>query len=461
MGLAPNNPKGGAKRGAGEANLDAQQEGIAAIARQGKPPNAWQSEDPEKVPSPLGGGAGPSTAPATAAATAQPSAQPQATNAPVDMKVSAIVQELNSLMLILHSRTLENQQENTSLLAEMTRLQTVYNAWVRDVLIKQHPPAMAAAAGEAGPSQQQQPGSLVNLSKSAIYPGSQPLGGVAVDSEEHIAQIENTTAMVKAEIERLKIVLEEKKKAKVQQLKERGNVTLTPELMALLQDRSTPAPTDLSQLQPAVAIKATVAQPRQEGLAPAAGGVWPPVARAAAITTQQGTNINSPDALAYLPPPAPPTYPNLQAHSVLERQIDLANLIDGFRRPQQQQQQSRHSDLVQQLLHYAGSNAAQYNNTLNNDSFAATNVQAPPIRQQQQQQQLTQQHLDLINTLEEHANIQIDPSASHQHQQHQQQPFPGHVVEAGEQKEETANFAAMLLNMIAKQQGEVGIGDMD
>ncbi len=49
---------------------------------------------------------------------APPAAPPAAPAAqPIQMNIPTIVQELNSLMLTLHSRAIENQQESASLLA--------------------------------------------------------------------------------------------------------------------------------------------------------------------------------------------------------------------------------------------------------------------------------------------------------------------------------------------------------
>jgi len=340
----------------------------------------------------------------------------------------------------------------------------VYNAWVRDVLIRQHPPAE-----EAGPSQQQPPGSLIHL--STIYPGSEPLGGVAVDSEEHVAQIKETTVIVKDEIERLKIVLEEKKKAKL----ERSNVALSPELMALLQKRPIPAPKDLSHAQPAAATRAIAAQHQRAipAMAAAAGGVLPPFASAAG-TTQRRTNINSANAYLSSSRPHPlPTQRNMHAR------------VGQHQQQQQPQQQFQRSDLAQRLLQHLELRAAQYNNPVHNGSFTAVrpsqsaelpppSPQRPthirPQQQQQQQQHFNQQQLDLINSLSEHANIQFGtfPASHRPQQQHYQQydqqhvlPSTNQVEAAGEQPDESANFAAMLLNMMAKQQDGGGNGEMD
>jgi hypothetical protein len=347
----------------------------------------------------------------------------------------------------------------------------VYNAWIRDIVVTSHPPgstslvvpppqipsSIAAVVAGRQPNDQD---SILNLAKSLLYPGSQPMGGVAIDSDEHIAQIESTTALVKAEIERLKVVLEEKKKAKLQQLKERGDTTsLTPELMALLQERPAPAPADVTRL------------PQSAAAQPSAGA-----------------------AVSYVPPsspPAPPSTsprnPTMQANSVLERRhSDLANAaaIDGFGNPQHAQQQptAHPNDLLQHLLQGMNS-PAQYNPNLSGAggmNFAGLpprpplpsaglhrptpqrHHQQPPQQQQHhQQQQLTQQQLELINTLAHHANIQIDhiAGARQQQQQQQRQPGPGpsrQAAPSGGDTEDSATFAAMLLDIIAQQRGEGG-----
>jgi hypothetical protein len=106
----------GGKRGAEEAKLDTEQEDVGRTTRRTRATsNAREAAAATLPETAAGDGAGPSTA-APAATAAPPSAQPQAA-VDAQMNIPNIVQELNSLMLSLHSRAIENQQESTSLLA--------------------------------------------------------------------------------------------------------------------------------------------------------------------------------------------------------------------------------------------------------------------------------------------------------------------------------------------------------
>ena len=72
--------------------------------------------------------------------------------------------------------------------------------------------------------------------------------------------------------------------------------------------------------------------------------------------------------------------------------------------------------------------------------------------------------MDLVATLAEHANIQIEPSSACHQQQHQQQQQqqPAGAGHAGQQQDAqaSADFAAMLLDMMATHAGgDGGFGD--
>ncbi len=107
--MAPS--KGGAKRTADDTDMDTDKEDTKRAVRRtrgaaGIIKSALKAETDN---TPGGDGAGPG-APA-AVPPAAPAAQP------IQMNIPTIVQELNSLMLTLHSRAIENQQESASLLA--------------------------------------------------------------------------------------------------------------------------------------------------------------------------------------------------------------------------------------------------------------------------------------------------------------------------------------------------------
>ena len=118
--MAPNSPKSGAKRGAEEAKLDAQKEGPAPGTRRTRASGNSESGGIPNLPErgPRTGAKG-GQSKATAPPADEPSGQPKAPIAPIEsqMNTSNIVQELNALMLSLHSRLIENQQESSSLLA--------------------------------------------------------------------------------------------------------------------------------------------------------------------------------------------------------------------------------------------------------------------------------------------------------------------------------------------------------